>query len=207
MPNFGSFQLSETNHNSTKFHNFYPISYCISTKFHNFHNFFNFNQSSEFQPNFIQTLSSVIHVVKSSYGWHCPGQIFSSKVVTFFLKFGGLFLRNLCCLQCLLFFCWWIMLAGAGKPHFWICLKSTTIQHKTGMQVGRKNDKPKIPQNNKFFCYTLDIYLHLKLSQLRWLHFFTFQHCAFSNVSSNGLLERMHSHIGCIFLLFNTMRF
>ena len=30
----------------------------------------------------------------------------------------------------------------------------------------------------------------------------TFLHCAFSNVSSNGLLERMHSHIGCICLFF-----
>ena len=29
-----------------------------------------------------------------------------------------------------------------------------------------------------------------------------FLHCAFSNVSSNGLPERMHSHIGCISLTF-----
>ena len=32
-------------------------------------------------------------------------------------------------------------------------------------------------------------------------------HCAFSNVSSNRLPVRMHSHIGYIFLLFSTVRF
>ena len=31
---------------------------------------------------------------------------------------------------------------------------------------------------------------------------FNFLHCAFSNVSSNGLPERMQSHIGCICLTF-----
>ena len=30
----------------------------------------------------------------------------------------------------------------------------------------------------------------------------TFLHCAFSNVSSNGLYEQMHSHIGCIYSSF-----
>ena len=34
-----------------------------------------------------------------------------------------------------------------------------------------------------------------------WLHFFYFFHCEFSNVSSNGLPEKMHSHIGCIYLI------
>ena len=35
-----------------------------------------------------------------------------------------------------------------------------------------------------------------------WLLYFTFQHGALSNVSSNGLPVRMHSHIGCICLAF-----
>ena len=35
-----------------------------------------------------------------------------------------------------------------------------------------------------------------------WLNFFTFLHCAFLNVSSNCLPERMKSHIGCICLTF-----
>ena len=30
----------------------------------------------------------------------------------------------------------------------------------------------------------------------------TFPYCAFSNVSSIGLYERMHSHIGCIYVMF-----
>jgi len=34
-----------------------------------------------------------------------------------------------------------------------------------------------------------------------WLHLFRFLHCAFSNESSNGLFEKMHSHIDCIFLI------
>ena len=59
----------------------------------------------------------------------------------------------------------------------------------------------KVPRNNKSYCYTLNTHFHLKLSQFIWLLFFTFQLCAFSNVSSNGLLERMHSHINCIFPL------
>ena len=41
-----------------------------------------------------------------------------------------------------------------------------------------------------------------KLVQFHWLHFFTFLLCAFSNVSSNRLPERMQSHIGCICLTF-----
>ena len=32
--------------------------------------------------------------------------------------------------------------------------------------------------------------------------YLAFLHCGFSNVSSNGLPERMHNHIGCIFLAF-----
>ena len=32
--------------------------------------------------------------------------------------------------------------------------------------------------------------------------FFTFLHCAFSNVFSNRLPEKRHSHIGCIFFTF-----
>ena len=35
-----------------------------------------------------------------------------------------------------------------------------------------------------------------------WLHFFTFLHCVFSNVSSNRLPEQKQSHIGCICLTF-----
>ena len=34
------------------------------------------------------------------------------------------------------------------------------------------------------------------------LHYFSFFHCGFSNVSSSRLPERMHSHIGCICLAF-----
>ena len=39
-------------------------------------------------------------------------------------------------------------------------------------------------------------------SHWNWLHCFTFPHCAFSNVSSNCLSEKRHSHIGCICLTF-----
>ena len=35
----------------------------------------------------------------------------------------------------------------------------------------------------------------------------TFLHYAFSNVPSNGLLERMHSHTDCIYLIFSTVYF
>ena len=37
--------------------------------------------------------------------------------------------------------------------------------------------------------------------------FFTFLHCAFSNVSSNCLPLRMQSHIGCICFVFSTVHF
>ena len=40
-----------------------------------------------------------------------------------------------------------------------------------------------------------------------WLHLFHFFLCEFSNVSSNGLPEKMHSHIGHIYLIFSTVCF
>ena len=42
-------------------------------------------------------------------------------------------------------------------------------------------------------------YCIVRLVEFLWLH------CVFSNVSSNGRLERMHSHIGCIFFYFSPL--
>ena len=76
--------------------------------FHNFHIFF------EFQQNVIQILSLGIHVVKSSYGWHCPGQIFPPKVVTFFPStLAAVFDQIWVAFN----FSWSV---GAGKTNFWI---------------------------------------------------------------------------------------
>ena len=49
-------------------------------------------------------------------------------------------------------------------------------------------------------CFLKD--LGSKRAKSHWLHLFEFFHCAFSDVSSNCLPVRMHSHIGCICLTF-----
>ena len=61
-----------------------------------------------------------------------------------------------------------------------------------------------------FICLTFSLCVFkcvLKLlasedAKLHWLHFFTFLHCVFLNVSSNWQPERMPNHIGCIFWIF-----
>ena len=54
-------------------------------------------------------------------------------------------------------------------------------------------------------CLTFLHSMFLNASSIQlshWLHYF-FLRCVFSNVSSNHLTGRMHSRIGCIFLIFH----
>ena len=46
-----------------------------------------------------------------------------------------------------------------------------------------------------YFVFFMNKYVNISL---HWLHL----HCGFSSVSSNFLSQRMHSHIGCICLIF-----
>ena len=50
-------------------------------------------------------------------------------------------------------------------------------------------------------CFQMP-FLHCIINLSHWSHLFSFIQCAFSNVSSNCLSQRMHSHIGCIYLTF-----
>ena len=95
--------------------------------------------------------------------------------------------------------------------------------HQQGAQVRNANQVTQIQNNSEpsalvgnpqfiirnVMCFYPLCVLKCLLKSLKWeetkshlLHFLGFHHCAFSNVSSNGLPERMHSHIGYICLTF-----
>ena len=129
----------------TKFLNFKQISefwpnFWISKKLQNINQISefqqNFGNSTKFQ-NFKHILSSGIHVVKSSYGWHYPGQIFPQKL-SLFSELWRPFLRNFCFESLSIVFFWSIMSAGVGKTNFWTChlrLSTSKVQLKGIVQL------------------------------------------------------------------------
>ena len=63
------------------------------------------------------------HVIikRLSYGWHCPGRIFSQKVVTFFETLAAVFGHFLHWVICFNWFFWSIRPAAVRKTNFQTC--------------------------------------------------------------------------------------